>query len=467
MRLALCDVIKLEQKLRQLTDARNVPVQHETHSVMAERTTHLLDLATELLPLLLTGLTHTELARAGQSCRALRRAVSDVRAACRSADLPTLGISEHRRSLVVMFSEEDDASVSRLRQTSGCDASWAGCPPTHDILSGLVGGLTGLQRLCLRGLRGVDDAAVVSALSPSLPHLRDLDLSLTAVGTRGVLSLRALPRLESLDITYCAMVSYAAVIALRDACPRIKLIRRLPQWLEGQYDTPWGEVHTYYPCGAFRFTRAAEAVGFVAQLRQHGGSAALPQLASCAHKVDDADGQVTTHVEDRLVYVDLDLEYRNGDVGVCVTPRGANQVLVVQSTVKLQPPRRAHPAIMSGYGLPEEGETIQFGPTVLGEPTMVSCMPVRPLEPDTTAPPADVQVALRNYFSSGRKNAEISAFLSCHRDDLFERKDKERGDQEWGNMLAEELFAKARQCFSQDVWDEHGGPVCLPGVALR
>ena len=43
-----------------------------------EEVTHLLDLAAELLPMLLTGLTHMELARACQSCQALRRAVAEV-----------------------------------------------------------------------------------------------------------------------------------------------------------------------------------------------------------------------------------------------------------------------------------------------------------------------------------------------------------------------------------------------------
>lgn len=343
-----------------------------------------------------------------------------------------------------MPSEEDDPSVAWLRQTSGCDPHWAGWIQTQSLLSGLVGGLTGLQQLRLHGLRGVDDEVVVSALTPSLPHLRDLDLSLTAVGTRGVLSLRALPVLESLDITYCAMVSYASVIALRDACPRIKLIRRLPRWLEGQYDTPWGETHVYYPCGAFSFTRGTEAVGFVAQLRPHGGSTMTPRLTNGAHTVDGAEGLVTTHVEDRLVYVDLEPGQlqNNGRVGVCVTPRGTNQVLVVQSMLRPEPPRRPHPAIVSGYGLPEEGESVEFqaqGPFDLVGPTMVSCMPVRPLEPGATAPPADLQDALRAYFVSGPKSAEISAFLSCHRDDGM-RQD-----------LTDQVYAKAERCFTEEV----------------
>eukprot|EP00900_Chrysochromulina_parva_P003636 jgi/Chrpa1/13273/Chrysochromulina_OHIO_Genome00004657-RA len=91
--------------------------------------------------------------------------------------------------------------------------------------------LARVARLRLSGLVGLTDTCVSSALTPALTHLPRLsvlDLSSTAVGTLGVLSLRTLARLEELHLVYCALVSYAAVLCLRTACPRLRLIRRLP-----------------------------------------------------------------------------------------------------------------------------------------------------------------------------------------------------------------------------------------------
>ena len=133
----------------------------------------------------------------------------------------------------------------------------------------------------------MSDEILSSALVPSVPQLEELNLSETAVTTRGVLALRGLSRLTALDLTYCPLVSYAAVMALRDASPRLALIRRQPPWLDGHFDTPWGETHTYYPCGAFSFTRATEAVYILYRARSiagglHGGmvGAVVPLMRS-------------------------------------------------------------------------------------------------------------------------------------------------------------------------------------------
>jgi hypothetical protein len=285
-------------------------------------------------------------------------------------------------------------------------------------MSSLLAPLVGLQSLFLRGLRRVDDAVVSSQIVPNLPQLRVLDLSETAVATRGVLSLQALKSLESLNITFCYMVSYTAVTVLRASCPRLTLIRRQPEWLDGHFITPWGETHTYFPCGAFSFGRETISKGWVAQIRQQGGSRSGPEgFADYKIKVDDDGEVVTTHLEDRLIFIDSSNNERpyNGRIGVAIAPQSPGRVVVLQSLDRPEPPIGGHPVLKSGEGLPEEGSTISAGSV------MISRMRVLPLE--CTAPPPELQEELREFCAAkdtDQMSVEINAFVSCHLQDIIQ-----------------------------------------------
>jgi len=94
-------------------------------------------------------------------------------------------------------------------------------------------------------------------------------------------------------------VGYVVVLEAMRRCPRLRLLRRQPEWMDGTFLTPWGEEHnllrgrrvsratadlvddasqehTYYADGSFQFSRASESRGWVCQCRP----ASLGALAS-------------------------------------------------------------------------------------------------------------------------------------------------------------------------------------------
>ena len=412
---------------------------------------HLLDLMYDLLLLCLTGLTHIEILRASRTCRYFNKAAGAKFAACRSADVCTLGFA-YVHGLVSFRRFLSEIGVSRVRWLIGNE----GIPFEKDALhvtSLMFRPLSGLAELSLRGLSGVSDEVVSAALVPNLPTLCVLDLSETCVATAGVLSLGALPQLHSLDITYCALVSYAAVVALRETSGSLRagIIRRQPCWLDGHFETPWGEEHTYWPCGAFAFhgrdrqsnedevdendemAILSAKLGWTAQLRRRGGRPDLdkPYGASLRERHCTVDELVlpsdattgearglTTHIEDRLIFVDGRFSFNNGRLGVSLCPYGDGRVVVVQSREQPEPPRGTIPVLRSADGMPEEG---QVG---FSADCMVSLMRVRPLDADASrAPPAVLQMVLREFCVgrnadglSRRCPLERTAFFSCHVD---------------------------------------------------
>ena len=383
---------------------------------------NLLDLTLEILAHALSSLARIELARAACTCRALHAAAAEVYKATRTANVQFLGLSHSLRPRMALFKQPE----FRLRVLTGrdrtVDNSWGARRIAS--LTGSLGPLRSLLELSLKGLRGVDDEVVMGLLAPNLPQLRHLDLSETAVATRGAISLKALSSLTSLDITFCPLVSYAAVIVLREACPRLRHLRRLPKWLEGHFETPWGEVHTYYPCGAFEFERGMQSTGWVAQLRERVTWWDASRFET-PYPIDDDDDDdehgVATHLEDRLIFLDGLPSHDNGRLGVCLCPRGDGRVLVVQDTATLEPPRMAHRALKNGYGLPETGESVRFGSV------MLSCMRVRPLDGCTEPPPA-LAAKLREFCkrrsNAGNREASLferQAFFSCQTQDVFEK----------------------------------------------
>jgi hypothetical protein len=73
--------------------------------------------------------------------------------------------------------------------------------------------------------------------------------------------------IQEIDITYCRNTTYQGTFVLRDKLPNLRLLRRQPAWLDGDFYTPFGsaqvEVHTYWPDGTFSFNRASQSTGFV------------------------------------------------------------------------------------------------------------------------------------------------------------------------------------------------------------
>jgi len=106
--------------------------------------------------------------------------------------------------------------------------------------------------------------------------------------------------LKEIDITFCPHPTYAfAALALRRLIPGLEVVRRLPEWLVGVFETPFGEEkerHVYFADGAFEFSRERESSGYVRGLRVH-----------VAGDVDgDVDGDGWRVVESTLQFTDFD-----------------------------------------------------------------------------------------------------------------------------------------------------------------
>jgi hypothetical protein len=329
----------------------------------------LLDLGTDVLPGVVQSLSHVDWARLAPVCRVFRSLVADARAACSHASPSTLQLTAPVLS--------------------------------RPLGQGLLSCVLGLRTLALGGQAGINDAQLQSLTV--LQQLHSLDVSATEVTTSGLRCLYSMHSLQELDITFCAVVSYSAVLLLRRHCPNLQLIRRQPKWLDGHFETPWGEVHTYYPCGAFSFSRQLESEGWVAQLRDCG-----------------------SYLEDRLVFVNLPDRpqfYYNGCIGVLLKRMHSSdaqqeRVLVLQNLYGYEPPR-AWPSLPQ---LPASGSTLNHDDAGV----MASTMVVRPLQRGCTQPPADLQARLlhfcetRDSSAAGglgslvRREAEIAAMESMH-----------------------------------------------------
>ena len=174
--------------------------------------THLLDLTMELLLLTFVGLTHADLARVARVCLALSTAVGEARCSWERLSIEDIGqpafrISSRRTAASLRGSNgsfdcagtsQHETVLMSVARIAGADDPWESVPR---ILSRALLSLPNLLELRLSGLVGLTDACVSSGLTPALTHLPRLsvlDLSSTAVGTRGVLSLRTLARLEEL-----------------------------------------------------------------------------------------------------------------------------------------------------------------------------------------------------------------------------------------------------------------------------
>jgi len=333
----------------------------------ADASCTLLNLGTDVLPRVVLSLSHVDWARLAPVSRVFRSIVADARAACSHASPSTLQLT---------------APV--LSRSLG---------------QGLFSRVLGLRTLALSGQAGIDDAQLQSLTV--LQQLHSLDISATQVTSRGLQSLYSMQGLQQLDITFCPVVSYSAVLLLRRHCPNLRLIRRQPKWLDGHFETPWGELHSYYPCGAFSFSRQVESEGWVAQLKDCGD-----------------------YLENRLLFINPPhWQNYNGRIGVLLkqlhgSDAQQQRVVVLQNLYGLEPPAAWPPLPL----LPAAGTKLNHG----DEGVMVSTMVVRPLQPSETQPPADLQERLLHFCDareagaaggSGslvRRTAEVTAMESIH-----------------------------------------------------
>ena len=334
----------------------------------ADASCTLLNLGADVLPRVVLSLSHVDWARLAPVSRVFRSIVADARAACSHASPSTLQLT---------------APV--LSRSLG---------------QGLFSCVLGLRTLALSGQAGIDDAQLQSLTV--LQQLHSLDISATQVTSRGLQSLYSMQELQQLDITFCPVVSYSAVLLLRRHCPNLRLIRRQPKWLDGHFETPWGELHSYYPCGAFSFSRQVESEGWVAQLKDCGD-----------------------YLENRLLFMNLPhWQNYNGLIGVLLKQLHSSdaqqqRVVVLQSLHSYEPPPLWPPFL--GL-LPPAGSTVNAPDAGV----MVSTMVVRPLQPGETQPPADLQARLLHFCdareaSAGgglgslvRRDAEVAAIESIH-----------------------------------------------------
>ena len=113
---------------------------------------------------------------------------------------------------------------------------------------------------------GWADGRLLAQLPRTCPRLATLILSgIDCLFDADVAPLAACRELKEIDLTFCQKTSYGSVIALRrpepsvaeGPPPALRHIKRLPPWLCGAFECPWGETHYYYPDGAFSFTRGA------------------------------------------------------------------------------------------------------------------------------------------------------------------------------------------------------------------
>lgn len=363
---------------------------------MGARPPHILDLG-DTLPLALVGLSHCQLVHVYCTCKEFRNAVKDVWSATKRTGVKDLGVS----SLCLSPMNWTDRAMHLMERND----------PAERRLQVMLRTLRNLLDLSLAGLRGLSTETAEAIAH--LPQLQRLNVSSTTISNDGVHGLSGLSAtLAEVDLTYCPLVSYASVLRLRDTCPKLRMIRRQPSWLDGHYETPWGEVHTYYPCGAFLFEcphRPTAEIGWVAQYRLRGTPAA-------------------PYVEDRLLLCDDEpTSDVCGQSGVLLMPHESGHVIVVEDTRHPAPPTSL-PHLLTRwqradgpdkYALPDAGSSISLNGL------MVSSMRVRPLAEADAEPPAHLQARLREWCDRRvaidgveqlwRKRGELAALVSIER----------------------------------------------------
>jgi hypothetical protein len=319
-------------------------------------------------------------------------------------------------------------------------------PHTRVSLEGLGPWLArfgGLRSLALVGCASDSVLAAVAAAAPALPFLFELDVSQSvALTDQGLAALarrlpgslatdpaapvRPWPRLGHVNVAFCDGTTFGGSLLLRGAFAAPPLVvQRLPAWLQGCFETPWGETHVYFADGSFTFDRSNQAVGFVRWLRQQPPAKRSGGAARSDADADADAGWIGSLAErfflaDSLQYIDFEpppgwppwarFVYRPG-VALCprpplslppppppaagargaprAAPRATRHVLVAQLLKGLRAPRvlpdvpidavpvggrvfaRAN-GELGPAGMSEDGAALNYD-------VMISCMPVAPL----------------------------------------------------------------------------------------
>ena len=152
---------------------------------------------------------------------------------------------------------------------------------TNKILFALQNQLPNLQELYMNGSgssgtstgsRSDSDLSDIGLLSLMMTDnpVNALDETFTSRQIKSVpLDMARCRTLRYIDITECSCISYFVTILLREQLQHPDLIiRRIPQWMEGHYDTayPNDGIHTYYADGSFLYDRSSCNCGYVCDL---------------------------------------------------------------------------------------------------------------------------------------------------------------------------------------------------------
>jgi hypothetical protein len=318
------------------------------------------------------------------------------------------------------------------------------------ILYHMFGGMSHsiMESLCVDEC--VDDGfLMVGMLQLGLfPNLQSLRMrSCTGVSDVG---LEALSRsvcaasLRTIDITFCCQTTYKGTFSLRerDRLPNLEWIRRQPEWLDGQFDTPFvedsgeSEVHVYYADGSFSFSRASQSNGFVLQLYQWGEQFLGDKLQYNNFPVPDGWPSWT-----RLSYrpgvclLRLDRTYlthgAQGPTTTTTTNTNTNAILVGQYTRGLRPPQnqrlmeRAKDIVPLGefrYFDPVTFEMVErdeAGAAGTRGSVMISKMRVRPLT--QLMPPPELLQACRTTCAQCAELERWDSNVLAHQEARLER----------------------------------------------
>ena len=165
--------------------------------------------------------------------------------------------------------------------------------------------------------------------------------------------------LRSVDLTFCG-ATFRSVIELREAVPTLRVVRRMPEWMCGRVECPWGETHTYWPDGGFVFTRSTQSRGVVTSLAR---SAASPFCADRLLYLNPGGSSAPTEVSGVLIRRVRDdeagkeeaegepSEVRNGEEGADVDVEVVHRIGGAAGTNAPVGPRPADPgAAAPGVG---------------------------------------------------------------------------------------------------------------------
>ena len=251
-------------------------------------------------------------------------------------------------------------------------------------------------------------------LFPNLEKIRMRHCKVTDVGLQYLSQSLSATRnnLKTVDIAFTD-TTYDGTFVLRDNIPSLQLIRRQPEWLDGQFHTPFnGEIHTYYADGSFSFDREFQSNGFVVELYQFGEN----------------------YLGDKLQYNNFEPPagwppwarfcYRPG---VSLLRLKNNTVLVGQMTSGIRPPNDLElmksaqdivPSCQSRYFDPLTHSVSPPDPDLFTQTlVMVSKMRVEPL--GQLMPPAELVDACRNTCM-GRRTLDADNFLITEEERLHD-----------------------------------------------